>query len=137
MKILIDTNIILDYLLEREPFFKDSETLFNIISENKVTAYVSATTLTDIFYIARKQTKSIDKARQAILFILKVMEVCSVDRTVIEIALQSGLKDFEDAVQVASAISQGLDAIVTRNSKDFVNEVIPILTVNDLLQQIG
>lgn len=137
MKILIDTNIILDYLLEREPFFKDSETLFNIIAENKVTAYVSATTLTDIFYIARKQTKSIDKARQAILFILKVMEVCSVDRTVIEIALQSGLKDFEDAVQVATSIARGLDAIVTRNSKDFVNEVIPILTVNDLLQQIG
>lgn len=137
MKILIDTNIILAFLLEREPFFKDSETLFNIIAENKVIAYVSSTTLTDIFYIARKQTKSIHKARQAILFILEVMEVCSVDRTVIEIALQFDLKDFEDAVQIASAITQGLDAIVTRNSKDFINEVIPILSVRDLLQQIN
>lgn len=136
MNVLIDTNIILDYLLEREPFFTDSEALFDAISENRVIAYVIVTTLTDIFYIARKQTKSFNRAKQAIELILEVMEVCPVDRTAIEIALESGLKDFEDAVQIASAVTQGLDAIVTRNNKDFVNKVIPILTVDELLKQI-
>lgn len=136
MNVLIDTNIILDYLLEREPFFKDSKALFNSIGEEKISAYVTATTLTDIYYIARKQTKSIEKAKQSIVFILGVMKICPVDRNVIEIALESGLKDFEDAVQLASAITQGLDAIVTRNAKDFTNVSLPILSVSELLQKI-
>ena len=136
MNILIDTNIILDYLLEREPFFQYSEALFNAIDEDKISAYVTATTLTDIYYIARKQTKSNEKAKQSILFILGVMKICPVDRNVIEIALKSGLKDFEDAVQIASAITQGLDAIVTRNAKDFTNVNLSILSTSELLQKI-
>lgn len=111
--------------------------MFNAISENKVIAYITATTITDIFYIARKQTKSRHQAKQAIKLVLEVIEICPVDRMVIEVALQSELKDFEDAVQIASAVTQGLDAIVTRNSKDFVNKVIPILSVKDLLQQLN
>ncbi|MTJ16357.1 PIN domain-containing protein [Dolichospermum sp. UHCC 0299] len=74
MKILIDTNIILDYLLEREPFLPDAEMLFQAIDSGQIIGYVTATTLTDIFYIARKPTQSIELARQAISTTLTIMD---------------------------------------------------------------
>ena len=77
--------------------------------------YVSATTLTDIFYIARRQTQSIELARQAVSTTLAVMSICCVNRAVLEAAFASGLADFEDAVQICCAVSQSLDAIITRD----------------------
>jgi len=135
VKILIDTNIILDFLLQREPFFQDAELLFKAIDDGKIVGYVTATTLTDIFYIARKHTSSIKQARQAIEEVLTVMCVCSVDRAILESALNSGFDDFEDAVQIFSAVAQNLDAIVTRDNRGFVSSPIPVLSIQDLLQQ--
>lgn len=135
MKILIDTNIILDFLLQREPFFQDAELLFTAINDEKIVGYVTATTLTDIFYIARKHTSSIKQARQAIEEVLTVMCVCSVDRAILESALNSGFDDFEDAVQIFSAVAQNLDAIVTRDNKGFVSSPLPVLSIRELLQQ--
>lgn len=63
MRVLLDTNIVLDYLLEREPFLQDAEALFQAIGSEQVVGYVTATTLTDIFYIARRQTQSVERAR--------------------------------------------------------------------------
>jgi predicted nucleic acid-binding protein len=135
VRVLIDTNIVLDFLLEREPFLSDAEALFQAIGAGQVVGYVTATTLTDIFYIAKRQTQSLERARQTISIILAVMEVCPVDRTVLEVALTSGLADFEDAVQIACAIAQGLDAIVTRD-RDFSSATMPVLSVNQLLKQL-
>ena len=135
MKVLVDTNIVLDFLLQREPFFQDAELLFAAIDDEKIVGYVTATTLTDIFYIARKHTSSIKHARQAIAETLTVMEVCRVDRAILESALNSGFDDFEDAVQIFSAVAQNLDAIVTRDNKGFINSPIPVLSIQDLLQQ--
>lgn len=136
MRILIDTNIVLNYLLEREPFFQDAENLFQAVSKGQVMAYVTATTLTDIFYIARKHTQSLEKARQAVLAALTAMQVCPVDRGVLENALNSNIPDFEDAVQMFGAVAQKLDAIVTRDSKDFLGSPIPVLSVQELLLQV-
>ena len=136
MRVLIDTNVVLDYLLEREPFLQDAEALFQAIGSEQVVGYVTATTLTDIFYIARRQTQSIERARQVISITLAVMEICPVDRAVLEVALTSGLRDFEDTVQVACAIAQSLDAIVTRDTQDFSNATVPVLSVSQLLEQL-
>ena len=137
MRVLIDTNILLDFLLQREPFFQDAERLFNAIDSGLVVGYVTATTLTDIFYIAQKHTRSIEKARQAIAEILTVMTICSVDRAVLESAFNSGLTDFEDAVQIFCAVTQGLDAIMTRDKRGFVSSPVPVLSIGELLQQLG
>ncbi|GCL37891.1 MULTISPECIES: PIN domain-containing protein [Sphaerospermopsis] len=67
MRVLVDTNIVLDFLLQREPFSQDAELLFQAIDSGQVVGYVTATTLTDIFYISRKHTLSIEQARQAVL----------------------------------------------------------------------
>lgn len=136
MRVLLDTNIILDYLLEREPFLQNAETLFEKIDSEKVVGYVTATTLTDIFYIARKQTQSIELARQAVSTTLTVMIVCSVNRTILESAFASDLADFEDAVQISCAVSQNLDAIVTRDIQGFSNSPIPTLSVHQLLKHL-
>lgn len=135
MRVLIDTNIILDFLLQREPFFQDAELLFQAIDEGKVIGYVTATTLTDIFYISRRHTRSIEQARQAVSETLTAMVICPVDRAVLELALNSGLVDFEDAVQVFSAVAQGLEAIVTRDAQGFLSSPIPALPIQELLRQ--
>jgi predicted nucleic acid-binding protein len=137
VRVLIDTNIVLDFLLQREPFFQDAELLFQEIDAGQVIGYVTATTLTDIFYISRKHTRSTEQARQAVSETLTAMVICPVDRAVLESAFNSGLVDFEDAVQIFSAVSQGLDAILTRDNKGFLSSPIPVLSVQDLLQQLG
>ena len=76
MKVLIDTNIILDSLLEREPFVEDADALFEAIENEQIEGYVTATTLTNI-YIVRRQTRSLDRARQAIAETLALMKVSS------------------------------------------------------------
>lgn len=136
MRVLVDTNIVLDFLLQREPFFRDAELLFQAIEAEQIIGYVTATTLTDIFYISRKQTRDIAQATQAVSDILTVMVICPIDRGVLESALNSGFVDFEDAVQIFSAVSQGLEIIVTRDQKGFTDSPIPILSIQKLLEQL-
>ncbi|MBD2095324.1 PIN domain-containing protein [Trichocoleus sp. FACHB-591] len=135
MRVLIDTNILLDFLLQREPFFQNADLLFQAVDSGHVVGYVTATTLTDIFYIARRHTSSLEQARQAILETLTSMVICPVNRAVLESAFAFDLTDFEDAVQIACAIAQGLDAVVSRDT-DFSNTLISVLTVEEILLQI-
>ncbi len=136
MRVLVDTNIVLDFLLQREPFFQGAELLFQAIDAGQVIGYVTATTLTDIFYISRKHTRSVEQARQAVSETLTAMVICPVDRAVLESAFNSGLVDFEDAVQIFGAVAQGLDAILTRDNKGFLSSPIPVLSVQELSQQL-
>jgi predicted nucleic acid-binding protein len=133
MQILIDTNVLLDFLLEREPFLQDTAKLFEAIDSGQIIGFITATTLTDIFYIARKHTRSLELAREAVSSILETMTICPVNRNVLEAAFASGLTDFEDAVQIYSAIAQNLEAIVTRDAKGFVSSSIPVYAVQELL----
>ena len=135
MRVLVDTNILLDFLLQREPFFQNAELLFQAIDSGHVVGYVTATTLTDIFYIARRYTGSLEQARQAISETLTSMVICPVNRAVLESALASGLTDFEDAVQIACAVAQELDAVVSRDT-GFSNTLISVFTVEEILRQL-
>jgi predicted nucleic acid-binding protein len=76
VRVLIDTNVVLDFLLQREPFFQDVELLFQAIDTGAVVGYIMATTLTDIFYISRRHTRSIEQARQAVSEMLTAMAIC-------------------------------------------------------------
>ncbi|PAX60596.1 PIN domain-containing protein [Brunnivagina elsteri] len=134
MRVLIDTNIVLDFLLQREPFFQDAELLFQAMDSGQVVGYVTATTLTDIFYIARKYTRSLEQARQAVSETLTVMAICPVNRAVLESAIASGLTDFEDAVQIFCAVAEGLEAILTRDKQGFLSSSISVLSIHELLQ---
>lgn len=135
MRVLVDTNIILDDLLEREPFVRDAKALLQAIEDQQIQGYITATTLTDIFYIARKN-KGIQKARQDISDLLALMHICTVDRSILETAISSNLPDFEDAVQIACALNENLDAIITRDTQDFADADLPILSAGELLPRL-
>jgi predicted nucleic acid-binding protein len=137
MRVLVDTNIILDDFLEREPFVEDAAALMEAIESERIVGYVTATTLTNIFYIARRQTRSIELARRAVSETLELMEVGLVDRSILEAAFASNLRDFEDAVQLACAIALRLDAIITRNPQDFAGATLPILSASELLESLS
>lgn len=137
MRLLFDTNIVLDFLLRREPFLQNARSVFRAIDANQIAGYVTATTVTDIFYIARKQTRSVEQARQAVSETLVVMLICPVDQAILESAFTSGLADFEDAVQIACAVDQRLDAILTRDRQGFSRSPVPAFSVEDLLQRLN
>ena len=136
MKVLIDTNIILDFLSPREPFFQDANLLFQAIETEEIVGYVAATTLTDIFYISRKRTKSLEEARRIVSNVLTILVICPTDRAVLESAFNAGFSDFEDAVQIFSAVAQNVDAIATRDAKGFLSSPIPVYSIQQLLQQV-
>jgi predicted nucleic acid-binding protein len=94
MRVLLDTNIILDFLLAREPFFSDADALMQSIISGQIQGFVTATTLTDIFYIARK-SKGIEMAKQNVSDLLTTMQICTVDRSILEEAISFSLPDFE------------------------------------------
>ncbi|KAM3100584.1 type II toxin-antitoxin system VapC family toxin [Phormidesmis sp. 146-35] len=140
MRILIDTNIVLDVLLDRAPFVEEGVTLFEMVERQQVQGYIAATTVTNVFYIVRK-AQGQNTALDAVHRILTALELCSVDRAVIEQAIESGLKDFEDGVQFACAQLNQMDAIVTRgcfavalcaNRNDFSGVALPIWSIAEL-----
>jgi predicted nucleic acid-binding protein len=135
VKILVDTNIVLDLLLEREPFVENAILIFEQIEQGKLEGYIAATTITNIFYIIRK-TESREVAISAINRLLTGIQFCAVDRQTVETALSLGLKDFEDSIQLACATLSKLDGIVTRDRKDFVGSNLPIYSPAELLNQL-
>ncbi len=121
MRVLFDTNVLLDALLAREPFVADAAFLLEAVEAGRLEGFMSATTVTDVHYLIGRQTKSAEIATTAVTRLLKLMEICPVDRGVSEQAIVLKLADFEDAVQVACAISLRLEAIITRDIPGFTN----------------
>ena len=134
MRVLIDTNVILDFVLNRVPFAGDAAMLFQHIEKQTFSAVVSASAVTDIFYLLQKE--KVD----AIAFLkdfLSAVDVLGVDKAIIMYALYSGWTDFEDAVQAQVAIENNIDAIITRNTKDYSKlKEVQVLTPTKLLQKI-
>ena len=126
MKILIDTNILVDYLSKREPFIADANAIINLCGTNKFQGYVAAHSITDCFYVMRKTPA--DERKKAILNILMLLTVIGIDEPKLLAALNDpNFNDIEDCLQAVCAADLGLDYIVTRNIKDFAgNSVLPI-----------
>jgi len=132
MKILLDTNIILDFLLDRDPFFENALKLMKIIDEGKIQAYITANSITDIVYVARKKF-SLDEIRRVVLDLLEKINVTGVSREDILLAFDLGFSDFEDALQSACSEKEQVDYIITRNKRDFSHSKIPAVDITDFL----
>ena len=133
MKIMCDTNIIIDVLLEREPFVEASYNALKLCEEHKIDGFVSASSVTDIYYLVKKYTHSTELAYKAIGKLLEIVKICSVTNNDVLIAFQQKAKDFEDCLVATCAKSIHCDYIVTRNKKDFEEFDIPLLTPEELL----
>ncbi|MGK7925409.1 MAG: type II toxin-antitoxin system VapC family toxin [Spirulina sp.] len=136
MKVLLDTNIVLDYALERQPFLIQSNQIFLLIKQRKFEGYISASTFSDLYYIIRKD-RGKDWALDFLNRLASFCQIATCDREVIEIALQANFKDFEDAIQYGAAVVNRLDGIVTRNERDFPVSDIQILTCDRLMETIA
>lgn len=136
MKITCDTNIILDVLLDREPFADDSSEVLKLCEERKVEGLVPATCITDIFYITRKFTGSTEDAYRAVGKILDIVRVATVTNNDVILAYQKHAKDFEDCIVAMCSITQGCDYIVTRNTKDYAGLGIPAIEPAEFLNQL-
>ena len=126
MKLLIDTNVVLDVLLRREPFFGKSTEVLNLVQRDDVREYVSASAITDIYYVARKQMKDHAAVRELLKRLLMVVSVAAVSEQEVQNALDLAWADFEDSVQYSVALQNDMDGIVTRNPKDYQMTNIPI-----------
>lgn len=134
MRILIDTNIILDILLKREPFFESSYGALKQAIINDIECLVSATAVTDIFYLLRKGLGDTGQAKESLERLLQIVMVADVIDLDIQAALSDSIPDFEDSVVHAVAVRHQADYIMTRNTKDFAGTVVPAITPQDFLK---
>ncbi|MCI9622711.1 MAG: PIN domain-containing protein [Lachnospiraceae bacterium] len=127
MRILIDTNVILDALTGRQPHFDDADKIIKLCADKKVQGYLAAHSISNIFYILRKDLP-IEDRRIVLLNLCEILEVEGVDSRKVKSALNRGdFKDLEDCIQDECAAAIKADYIVTRNKKDFENSIVPAI----------
>ena len=134
MILLFDTNVVLDILLSRVPFYVNAAKVAVLSEKGYVNCYVSASAVTDIYYIAQKELKSKDKAVNLLASLFKLFRVASVSETSIHEALDLKWDDFEDCVQYTVGKSIHADYIITRNAKDYAKGEIIAVSPDEFLR---
>ena len=127
MKLLIDTNVILDMVLKRSGYDISME-LFRKVRETGAGAYITASSVTDIFYIIRKETHDISRTYVIMENIFQLVSVLSVTEKDIRDAFGKKWKDFEDCVQYMTGKNSNMDYIITVNGKDYADAMLPVMT---------
>jgi predicted nucleic acid-binding protein len=136
MRALIDTDVILDVLLERQPFLQNSRAVWPAHEDGQFDGYVAAITPVNVFYIARRY-RDAATTRQLLGDLLATFSVCSLDHAILQTAYAFPMADFEDGVQHASAAASQLDAIITRNVGDYAQATLPVFTPTDFLAHLA
>ena len=136
INLLVDTNVVLDLLAKREPFYDSAAKLFSLADKKKITLSISTLTFANTNYVLTR-LKTADKAREILRRFRVLVKVLSLDDKVIDLALNDqSFKDFEDGLQYYSAIENGLDIIITRDLSDFRESRIPVMTPEEYLISI-
>lgn len=134
-RILLDTNIVLDLLGERKPFYEAAAKLFSLADRGKVKLYVSSLTIANSNYVLSK-IKNAKEARAILLKFKILVEVLELNNKIIELSLNDdSFNDFEDGLQYYTALEKQLDLIITRNLKDFKHSKIPVFTASQYLNK--
>lgn len=135
MRIVIDTNVILDIVQKREPFFADSYQALRKAVEADTECLISASAATDIFYMLHKSFQSAAKAKETLEQLSQLVTFADVQGMDVHTALMRSMPDFEDAVVDAVAERNGASYILTRNIKDFAGSIVPAITPTDFLKR--
>lgn len=131
-RVLIDINILLDVLQMREPFYEASARLLALVEKGRVKGYIAAHSITTLFYLIQKDQSSA-QARANITSLLQFLEIAPVDQSTIEQALNLDYRDFEDAVQMISALQCKAEYLITRNISDYHPALLPVIQPVDFL----
>jgi len=133
MRVLIDTNVLLDYLAKREPFLESATIIFDACADGKVDGCIAAHSFSNIFYILRS-VFSVAERRNLLLNLCRLFSVEGIDQSTIESAIQNeSFDDFEDALQEECANSFGAEYIITRNPSDFKQSSVPPISPGDFI----
>lgn len=133
IKVLVDTNIVIDLLAQRKEFYDEAAKLFSLSDKKEIHLTISSLTFANTNYILSKQ-RSAKEAREILRKFKVLVEVINLDDKIIELALSDDkFTDFEDGLQYYSALENNVDIILTRNKKDFKNSKIPVLTAKEYL----
>jgi predicted nucleic acid-binding protein len=135
VRVLFDTNVVLDHLLEREPFVDAAEQLLSLVDAGEVEGLICSTTATTIHYLAAKAVGA-SAAVEYLRELLSIFDVACVDKDVLRTALDAGFADFEDAVVHEAARRAGASAIVTRDASDFARSQLPVFSPIELLAAV-
>ncbi len=137
MTVFLDSNLILDFLVPNKDFSDEAFDVLKMSVTKNIDYFISAASLTDIFYILNKTLKDSDKSKNMIKTILKFVSIAGVDEICILNALDSDWQDFEDSVQHEVASQIRADYIVTRNIKDYKNSTIVVITPGEFLTRMN
>jgi predicted nucleic acid-binding protein len=136
-KVLIDTDVILDFFFDRKPFSRDSAKILSLCENYKIKGFVTAIMLSNIYYLLRK-TATHEKVTEKLKMLLKIIDVIIADKKVVEDALNSDFKDFEDALQNFSAQNiNEIKIIITRNVKDYKTSKLSVMNPETYLKTIS
>lgn len=133
IKVLFDTNIIVDILLARDEFAPHALAALKLAENKLIKGYVSAASLADIHYIVKRASKSEEIAMKGIDYILDILRVAKINKKIILSARKDNWNDFEDSIQYECAVKNHLHCILTRNEKDFAQSKIPVYTPQNFL----
>jgi len=134
-KIFIDSDIILDVLSKREPFYNSAAILFSLIEKGRIKGYSSSIIFSNVHYVLRKRISK-DNTITSLKYLKSLLEVLPVDKRAIESALDSEFDDFEDAIQYFCAEQNGINYFITRNKIDYEKAQINILTAKEFLSML-
>lgn len=134
-RLQVDTNILLDVLLSRLPWKAEADAILAAFRDGRLAVVVSALTIANAFYVGRRSVGT-SAARAWVRDCLDAFEIVPVDRAILEAADQWPGSDFEDGIQIASAIAAKVDAIVTRDPKGFAGSPVPVLSPVELVAQL-
>lgn len=133
INILLDTNIIIDLLAAREPFYTEAAELFSLADKKTIKLSVSALSLANTHYILSKFTNG-QEARKILRNFKVIVDILPLDDKIVDLALNSDFRDFEDAIQYFTAIENDQKLVITRNKSDFKGSKIPVMTASEFLK---
>jgi len=133
-RVFLDSDIILDFLLERSSFFAEAEALFALVDENRITGCTSPIVLSNLTYLLKRQGLPVKKVVQICRDLMNMLVLLPVNDKILEEALDTGFRDIEDSFQYITAVKGKCDAIITRNKSDYKNAKIPVYTPHQFLE---
>ena len=131
-RVFLDTNVVIDLLDKREPFWKDAAALFTMAYNGQVELYISSLTYATVSYLLRKHGK--EGTRALLGNLRELSKVTAVGETEVDLAMASAFDDYEDALQYFSAANAKVEAIVTRNKKDFHASGLPVMSPEEFVK---
>ncbi len=134
-KVFIDSDIILDVLAKREPFYKPAALLFSLVEKGKIDGYTSPIVFSNVHYVLRKRVSK-KTTINSLRYLKSLIQILPLDKRAIELALDSEFSDFEDAIQYFCAEQNSINYIITRNKIDYKKANINILTAKEFLSML-